>query len=213
MFTNREQAGEVLAGLLAGLALERPVVFALPRGGVPVAIPVARALGAPLELILVRKLGLPGQPELAAGALVDGPPEHVVYNADVLKMAGLRRADLDPVIVRERARNAARREMWLKGRAPVDVAGRSAVVVDDGIATGATMRAALMALRERGPREIVLAVPVAARDTATEMERLADRVICAERPEMFRAVGLHYAEFGQVDDGEVAAMMAGINKE
>lgn len=208
MYDTREQAGEVLAKALGALDLTDPVVFALPRGGVPVALPVAKALGAPLDLMLVRKIGVPMQRELAAGALVDGPPEHIVFNDFVMRAAGLTEADLQSIIAEERTKNAERRELWLKGRAPVDVTGRSAVVVDDGIATGATMKAALMGLRERGPKEIVLAVPVAAADTLEEMKTLADRVVCPLVPEYFQAVGLHYRDFGQVSDDEVATMLS-----
>ncbi|WP_137701122.1 phosphoribosyltransferase [Marimonas lutisalis] len=207
MFDNRDAAGEALAKALAELELTDPVVFALPRGGVPVALPVARALKAPLDLVLVRKIGTPWQPELAAGALVDGPPEHIVFNEHVLRAAGLSREDLEATIASERKKNAERRAMWLEGRDPVAVKDRSAIVIDDGIATGATMKAALMGLREREPKEIVLAVPVAARDTLREMEALADRVVCLERPEFFQAVGLHYRDFGQVSDEAVTEMM------
>ncbi|MDQ2089797.1 phosphoribosyltransferase [Marimonas arenosa] len=213
MYETREAAGEVLAEAVAALDLTDPVVFALPRGGVPVALPVAKVLGAPLDLMLVRKIGLPMQPELAAGALVDGPPEHIVWNEFVLSASGLSEADLQDIVIEERAKNADRRRLWLKGRAPIDVTGRSAVVVDDGIATGATMKAALKGLRERGPKEIVLAVPVAAADTLEEMRTLAEYVVCPLVPDYFRAVGLHYRKFGQVADDEVAAMMAAQNKE
>ena len=213
MYATREAAGEVLAEALARLDLSDPVVLALPRGGVPVALPVARALSAPLDLILVRKIGLPRQPELAAGALVEGPPEHIVWNEHVLRGTGLAPADLEATVERERATNAARRGKWLKGHDPVDVAGRSAVVVDDGIATGATMKAAITGLRARGPREIVLAVPVAAADTLEEMRALVDRVVCPLVPEHFRAVGLYYRDFGQVADEAVAAIMAAQGKE
>lgn len=207
MFENRQQAGEALAAQVVQLELERPVVLALPRGGVPVALPVARALNAPLDLILVRKIGVPGQPELAAGALVEGPPEEIVWNRGVMEGMRLTPADLESAVLRERARIGERREAWLKGRTPVDLEGRSAVLVDDGIATGATVRAALKALRSREPKEVVLAVPVAAADTAREMEQLADRVICLERPARFGSVGFHYRDFGQVADEDVAAML------
>ena len=170
---------------VAALDLTDPVVFALPRGGVPVALPVAKALDAPLDLLLVRKIGTPGQRELAAGALVDGPPEHIVFNDRVMQALRLSELDLDGIIAEERAKNAVRRQQWLQGRAPVNVKGRSAVVVDDGIATGSTMRAAVMALRARGPREIVLAVPVAAADTLEEMRALVDHVVCPQVPAHF----------------------------
>lgn len=213
MYRDRAEAGQTLADRLLELNLTRPVVFALPRGGVPVAVPVARALNAPLDLLLVRKIGVPTQPELAAGAIVDGPPEHIVYNDDILAAVGLRREDLSDLVADKRAQNASRRAMYLSGRGPVSVAGRSAVVVDDGIATGATMRAAIMAIRERHPAEIILAVPVAATDSLREMRSLVDRVICLEAPEHFRAVGLHYHQFDQVDDQTVTRIMAEAMKE
>lgn len=209
MYADREEAGQELARALAGLDLERPVVLALPRGGVPVALPVAQALGAPLDLILVRKIGVPGHPELAAGAIVDGPPEHIHFNEGILKSLGIGHDALADTVAAKRAELACRRARWLNGRAPVSVAGRDAVVIDDGIATGATMHAALMALRDRGPRRIVLAVPVAAADTLAELRDLADVVVCPLVPGYFRAVGLHYRRFDQVPDAAVAGMMAG----
>jgi putative phosphoribosyl transferase len=208
MYANRKDAGEVLATHLVAVDLDHPVVLALPRGGVPVALPVARALDAPLDLLLVRKIGVPGQPELAAGALVDGPPEHIVFNESVMRALRLSQADLDGIIAGERARNAERRAAWLGNRVRPDLTGRSVIVVDDGIATGATMKAALMAVREQAPKEIILAVPVAAEDTLDEMRELVDRVICPQVPRLFRAVGLHYRDFAQVRDAEVAEILA-----
>ena len=208
MYDTRDQAGTELAQAVAALDLTDPVVFALPRGGVPVALPVAKALGAPLDLLLVRKIGVPGQRELAAGALVDGPPEQLVLNDRVLRALRLSRADLEPIIEEERENIAVRRTLWLKGRAAASVQGRSAVVVDDGIATGATMKAALMALRARRPRDITLAVPVAAADTLADLRQLVEHVICPLVPTHFRAVGLHYRDFRQVGDAEVADMLA-----
>lgn len=207
MFRDREEAGRKLAEAVAHAAPEAPVVLALPRGGVPVAQPVAQRLGAPLDLLLVRKLGVPGQPELAAGAVVEGPPHEVAFNADVLRMTGLAEGDFDAAIADKLKEIETRRNTYLQGRAPVDVAGRTAIVVDDGIATGATVRAALKALRRRAPRAIWLAVPVAPREAIAEMEPLVDRLICLEVPPMFYAVGAHYAGFDQVDDAEVAAAM------
>ena len=209
MYQDRTEAGARLAQELQGMALEHPVVLALPRGGVPVALPIARALNAPLDLILVRKIGMPGQPELAAGAIVDGPPEHIHFNARILEAFGLSHDDLADTVAAKRAELAGRRARWLGGRAPVSVVGRDAVVVDDGIATGATMRAALMALRDRRPRRIVLAVPVAAQDTLEALHDLVDAVVCPHVPRYFRAVGLHYRQFDQVPDDAVTRMMAG----
>ncbi len=207
MFNDRDDAGRQLAEAVAAAAPRAPVVLALPRGGVPVARPVARRLGAPLDLLLVRKLGVPGQPELAAGAVVDGAAHEVVFNADVLRMTGLAEGDFDHAIRDKLKEIEARRQSYLQGRAPVDVEGRTAIVVDDGIATGATVRAALKALRRRAPQAIWLAVPVAPREAIAEMEPLVDRLICLEVPPMFYAVGAHYARFDQVDDAEVVAGM------
>lgn len=207
-YADRSAAGQALAAELAVLDLEDPVVLALPRGGVPVALPVARVLDAPLDLILVRKIGCPGQPELAAGAIVDGPPEHVHLNIPILRAFGLRRKDLAQTIETRRAELADRRRRWLGGRGPVAVAGRSAILVDDGIATGATVQAALMALRDRGPARIVLAVPVAAQDTLENLAPLVDQVVCPLVPRDFQAVGLHYRRFDQVSDDTVTRIMA-----
>ena len=207
MFSDRTEAGEALAEALTEAAPKDPVVLALPRGGVPVALPVARALGAPLDLLLVRKIGMPGQSELAAGALVEGDPPQAVYNEELLRMTGLSEADFARQVAEKEEEIAERRRLWLEGRAPVSLDGRTAVVVDDGIATGATVRAALAGLRARAPAEIWLAVPVAPPDTLRALRSLADRVICLETPEHFRAVGLHYRHFPQVSNAEVAEML------
>ena len=206
-FANREDAGRALAVRLAEIAPETPVVLALPRGGVPVALPVARALKAPLDLILVRKIGVPGQEEYAAGAVVDGDPPVTVFNPEALQAHGLTQAGLAPRIAEKLREIAKRREIYLGGRAPVDVKGRTAIVVDDGIATGATVRAALQALRRRGPARIILAVPVAPEDTLKALEPLVDDVVCLLVPRPFYAVGAHYRDFSQVDDAEVTRMM------
>ncbi|TYB81982.1 phosphoribosyltransferase [Maritimibacter fusiformis] len=208
MFANRTEAGKRLAEALGGRKLTRPVVLALPRGGVPVAIPVADRLDAPLDLLMVRKIGAPGNPELAAGAVVNGPAHQVDFNPGVLRGLGLTPADFDAAVQEKLAEIAARRKLWLAGRAPVDVAGRSVIVVDDGIATGSTMRAALKGLAGKGAAEVILAIPVAPEDTLADLEALADHVLCLETPEHFYAVGAHYADFGQVADDTVTAQMA-----
>ncbi|MCX7889433.1 MAG: phosphoribosyltransferase family protein [Rhodobacteraceae bacterium] len=204
MFRDRAEAGRRLAGALAPLALRDPVVLALPRGGVPVAAEIAARLKAPLDLILVRKLGVPGQEELAAGAVAEGA---VVFNPGVLAALGRTEADFAAAVAARRAEIERRRALFLGGRAPADVAGRTAIVVDDGIATGATARAALACLRARGAAAVVLAVPVAAPDSLEALAPLADRIVCLERPADFRAVGLHYADFTQVGDEEVIAIL------
>ncbi|HBS50000.1 MAG TPA: phosphoribosyltransferase [Rhodobacteraceae bacterium] len=202
MFRDRAEAGERLAEAVARAAPRDPVVLALPRGGVPLGRAVAARLGAPLDLVFVRKIGVPGQPEIAAGALVD---EIEVFNEDVLRAEGLDRAEFRDQIDRLRAENAARRGRY--GCAPLPVAGRTAILVDDGIATGASIRAALRATRAAGARAVWIAVPVGPAETVAELGRMADRVICLEQPLPFRAVGLHYRDFGQVSDAEVIDLL------
>jgi len=207
MFQDREDAGQQLARAVAAAAPEDPVVLALPRGGVPLAAAVAEALGAPLDLVLVRKIGMPRQPELAAGAIVDGPAATTLFNAQILRMAGLSEADFDGQIEELKAEIEARRARYLPGRDPVEVAGRTAILVDDGIATGATMRVAIKALRKQKPAAIWVAVPVAPADMVPRLESEAERVICLEVPRDFWAVGAHYREFGQVEDDAVIASL------
>jgi predicted phosphoribosyltransferase len=208
MFRDRAQAGEALADALEDMDLADPVVLALPRGGLPVALPVAKRLGAPLDLLLVRKIGAPGHEELAVGAVVDGPMPETVFNADVLSMLGLGEADFAPTIAGKLAEIEARRALYLGDAPPVPVEGRTVIVVDDGIATGATVRAALRGLARRAPRTVVLAVPVAPADSLAALAPLVTRTVCLEQPEPFVAVGAHYMHFPQVEDGEVVAMLA-----
>jgi predicted phosphoribosyltransferase len=206
MFENRAAAGRALAEALARLDPPAPVVLAAPRGGVPVAAPVAERLGAPLEVLVVRKIGAPNAPELAAGALVEGP-DGLVLNEPLLAELGLTARDLAPIIERERAELARRRARY--GGAPrTPLAGRSAILVDDGIATGATVRAALIALGRERPARLVLAVPVAPPDVLDELAPLVDDVVCLARPSPFRAVGFHYRDFGEVGDEDVIAALA-----
>jgi putative phosphoribosyl transferase len=208
MFSDREQAGELLAERVAELSLPDPLVLALPRGGVPVAVPVARRLGAPLDLALVRKIGAPGSPELAAGAIMVGAGvEEIVYNDEVLAMAGLRREELSDAVAQRRAELDERRRRYLGGRDPEPVAGRSVIVVDDGIATGATMRAALQGLRRQQPGRLVLAVPVAPPDTLARLRSLVDDLVCLDAPTPFWAVGQHYRDFAQVSDDDVVSAL------
>lgn len=207
-FVDRTQAGRRLADALERYDGRQTVVLALPRGGVPVAAEVAARIGAPLDLLIVRKIGVPYQPELAMGAVVDGEAPVVVRNEDVIRSAGISAAEFDRVRDRELAEIERRRARYLAGRAPVEIAGRTAIVVDDGIATGATVRAAIRGLRRRKPREIVVAVPVAPPDTVAMLEQEADRVVCLEQPSFFQAIGLHYRDFRQVSDEEVIATLA-----
>ena len=209
LFPDRRQAGIALAHRLAGLALADPVVLALPRGGVPVAVEVARELRAPLDLLLVRKIGAPMQPELAVAAIVDGAQHDLVIDDETLAWSGATREYVDAEAARQLIEIERRRRLYLGGRAPVEIAGRTAIVVDDGIATGTTVRAALKALRRRRPARLVLAVPVAPREAVAELAPEVDQIVCLATPQWFRAVGAHYDDFTQVEDDEVIALLAG----
>lgn len=211
-FLNRDDAGRRLAEAVAVLGLRNPVVLALPRGGVPVARHVAERLKAPLDLILVRKIGAPMHEELAMGAVVDGDPPQVVWNRGVLAELGLDPKDLDKMVAGKVAEIDERRERYLGGRPPVSVAGRDAVVVDDGIATGSTVRAALKALRSKHPSSITLAVPVAPAETAEDLNTAVDHMVCLARPRPFFAVGAHYVDFRQTSDDEVTRTLDTANK-
>lgn len=215
MFANRTEAGRRLAAALVNLpslapdardtlAPERgPIVYALPRGGVPVAAEVAAALHAPLDLILVRKIGVPGWEELALGAVVDGSVPVTVLNDEVVRERRVGRADIETAERTARTELESRRTTYLAGRAPLDPAARTAIVVDDGIATGATARAALRGLRRQKPERIVLAIPVAPSDALETLRDEVDEIVCLETPWPFSAVGAHYRDFGQVSDDEV----------
>ena len=210
MFRNRSDAGKQLANALAGFRDER-VILALPRGGVPVAAEIARPWNASLDLVLVRKIGVPGQKELAMGAVVDGVSPIVVKNDEVIRAVGISEAEFQAVCDAERAEIERRRRSYLGDRPPVDVAGRTVIVVDDGLATGATMRAALRATRMRKPLRLVLAVPVAPADTLAELAGEVDDVVCIETPDYFVSIGGHYADFRQVVDDEVTAALYAAN--
>lgn len=207
-FKDRAEAGKRLAQSLLKYKEEHPVVLALPRGGVPVAAEVAAALNAPLDLILVRKIGLPEQEELAMGAVVDGGTAITVRNDDVIRMAGVSEAEFAAVRDRELAEIERRRQRYIGTRARADVTDRVAIVIDDGIATGATTRAALQALRLRKPKMLILAVPVAPSDTIAAMRAEADVVVCLEDYEIFGAIGVYYSDFRQTSDHEVIATLA-----
>lgn len=207
-FSSRTEAGQLLAKEVAAKNYSNAVVLALPRGGVPIGLAVARALKAPLDLILVRKIGVPWQRELAAGAVVDGKRRDIVYNQEVMAAVGLHKDDIDKAAVKELAEIGRRRALYLGARAPMPVEGRTAIVVDDGIATGTTVKAALQALRRRQPKKLVLAVPVAPPDTIAELRPLVDDIVCLAEPEPFFAIGRFYADFHQVSDDEVIELMA-----
>lgn len=206
-FRDRTEAGERLAEKLAGLGGEDVVVFALPRGGAPVAAPIARALNAPLDLALVRKIGVPFQPELAMGAVADGGAEIVVRNDNVIAAAGVTDADFEKARQREVAELDRRRELYLKGRPRAEAQGRIAIVVDDGVATGATTRAALRAIRARNPKRLVLATPVAATDALATLSGEADEIVCLDAQEDFGAIGFFYRDFRQLTDDEVIGVL------
>jgi predicted phosphoribosyltransferase len=207
-FRDRKDAGQKLAAALAKYQEERAVVLALPRGGVPVAAEVAQALAAPLDLILVRKIGVPMQPELAMGAVVDGAQPIVVRNEEIIRLVGIDAAQFKAVCDRELAEIERRRKRYVGERPHPEVAGRVAIVIDDGIATGATTRAALRATRVRKPKRLVLAVPVAPTSTLEELRDDADEIVCIEDHEPFGAIGYFYFDFRQVSDEEVIEILA-----
>lgn len=210
-YADRAEAGRALAGRLTAYAdRDDVVVLALPRGGVPVAVPVAEALGAPLDVLLVRKLGLPGQPELAMGAIAGvGGDVELVRNERVLRHSHVPDADVDAVHRRE-LEELRRREVTYRGDRPaVPVRDRVVVVVDDGLATGSTMRAAVAAVRRQGPSRVVVAVPVGSADTCAALEQEADEVVCSRTPSPFYAVGQGYLDFSQTSDDEVRAALGG----
>jgi putative phosphoribosyl transferase len=205
-FTDRGDAGRRLAALLGHLRAPDVVVVGLPRGGVPVAVEVARALDAPLDVIVVRKLGVPFQPELAMGAIGEGGVR--VVDERVMLEAGVTPEDFAVVEGRERAELERRVWRFRRGRRPVPLAGRTVVVVDDGIATGSTARAACQVARAQGAAQVVLAVPVAPPRTLASLRRDADEVVCVESPAWFLAIGDCYEDFTQVSDEEVIGLLA-----
>jgi predicted phosphoribosyltransferase len=206
-FRNRTDAGRQLAEKLAAYA-HRPgvLVLALPRGGVPVGFEVARKLGAPLDVFLVRKLGVPGYEELAMGAVATGGVR--VLNDEIVRGLGISEHEIDAAAARE-LQELARRQRLYRGDRPLpDIAGRTVVLVDDGLATGATMRAAIAAVRQQQPARIVVAVPTASPDTCEALKAEADDVVCAMTPEPFLAVGHWYEDFTQTTDDEVRELLA-----
>lgn len=208
LFADRVAAGRALAEALSKRRWKGPVVvLALPRGGVPVAAEIARALNAPLDLLLVRKIGSPWQPELAVAAVVDGTPPDIVVDEETALLAGVDRDYIEARARAEQSEIARRRHLYLKDRGPVPVQGCTAIVVDDGIATGTTVRAALRALKRRWPARTVLAVPLAPADTLQALRGEVDEIVCLAEPSPFFAIGPHYGDFHQVDDDEVIAAM------
>jgi putative phosphoribosyl transferase len=205
-FSDRTEAGSELAALLDQYKdRDDVVVLALPRGGVPVAYQVARLLKAPLDIFLVRKLGVPGHPELAMGAIATGAVR--VLNEDVVNWYGIALSVIDQVARAEQAELERRERAYRDGRPPIPLEGRTVLLIDDGLATGSTMKAAVQAVRAHKPAQIVVAVPVGSPETCAEFTDLADDVVCARTPEPFSAVGLWYRDFSQTSDAEGRALL------
>lgn len=207
VFADRTAAGRQLARVLAQRRFADPVVLALPRGGVPVAVEVALALNAPLDLLIVRKIGAPANAELAVGAIAEGAEAPVVDRESVAG-TGTSQQYVDREAEAQRREIVRRRSLYLHDRPALPVKGRTAIVVDDGLATGSTALAAVRALRERKPARLVLAIPVAPRSTIVRLRPEVDELVCLATPDYFGAVGVHYADFRQVEDEEVIAAMA-----
>jgi predicted phosphoribosyltransferase len=206
MFRDREHAARLLASALKGRELFDPLVLAIPRGGVAVGAVLARALGAELDVVLSRKLRAPGQPELALGAVAEDGRVYLTPHARTVP--GVTGGCLADERQYQLAEIARRKQLFRPGRAPAPVVGRSVIVTDDGIATGATMVAALRTVRERGPRELIVAVPVAPPERLEAISRLCDEAVCLLTPETFRGVGQFYEDFTQVEDDEVLTLLA-----
>jgi len=206
-FADRHDAGRRLAERLRALATDEPVVLGLPRGGVPVAVEVARALAAPLDVILVRKLGVPSRPELAMGAI--GEDGVRVVDATLVERLGISERALARVEARERTELERRARRYRGERTPIPITGRDVVIVDDGLATGATARAAILVARARAARRVVVAVPVAPPETVVALSDQADEVISLETPSTMVAVGAAYVDFSPTSDEEVVALLEG----
>ncbi|MFI0486079.1 phosphoribosyltransferase [Actinomadura sp. 9N215] len=204
-YADRTEAGRVLAERLVPLGLDGAAVLALPRGGVPVGYEIARRLGSPLDVLVTRKIGYPPQPELGVGAIAEGGSP--VFDGDLLERLGLRPEDLAATVAAERAELDRRVAAYRRGRPLPETSGRPVIVVDDGLATGGTARAAVRALRERGPSRLVLAVPVGAAETVRDLEPEVDDLVVPAAPWEFRAVGQWYRDFDQLTDDDVIAWL------
>lgn len=207
LFQNRADAGRQLASQLLHLKDKKPVVLALPRGGVPVGFEITKALMAPIDLVLVRKIGVPWQPELAAAAVVDGDNPQVVENRDVMTALDLTEDFIKEEAAKQLEEIERRREAYLGSRARFDLKGRTAILVDDGIATGATTRAALKAVRRAGPARLVLAVAVAPPDTIEMLRAETDEIVCLATPSLFGGISMFYEDFHQLGDDEVIDLL------
>lgn len=206
-FEDRADAGRRLALAVAACAPPDPLVMALPRGGVPVAFEIARHLNAPLEVLIVRKIGAPGHQEFGLGALVDGEEAELVLNREAVRLVRPARGYIAAEAERQRAEIARRRMLYLGDREPLSPKGRNVVLVDDGIATGGTIRAAIQALRRADVRSLLVAVPVAPVSAIASLRPLVEAIVCLSTPAFFRAVGLHYRDFEQTSDAEVMALL------
>ena len=207
-FSDRADAGRRLAGKLAHLKDRQPVVLALPRGGVAVGFEIAQALNAPLDIVLVRKIGVPWQPELALGAVTDGASPETFIDRDMAAILDIPESYVQEATVRQLDEIERRRRTYCAGRTPLEITGRTAIVVDDGIATGATMQVAIRAVRRRAPARLVLAVPVAPPETLTAFAKEADETICLDMPAALAAIGHYYRDFHQMSDAEVTDLLA-----
>lgn len=206
-FSDRREAGRKLAEAIGGTAIEQPVVLALPRGGVPVAYELARLMNAPLDVLLVRKIGAPSNKEYGIGAVVDGNPPQRVLDETMAAYSRATSEYIERETEKEIGEIARRRTSYLGDRKPIPVTGRNVILVDDGIATGNTVRAAIKALRAQKAASITLAVPVAPREAIDRLKDEVDRIVCLATPSPFIAVGVHYADFTQVPDEEVQALL------
>ncbi|MFZ2100664.1 MAG: phosphoribosyltransferase [Oricola sp.] len=206
-FQNRREAGRELLARLSKIDRQNAVVIALPRGGVPVGDEVARGLGIPLDVILVRKVGAPMQPELAVGAVTDGEDMQVTVNESIKAELGLSDADIEVLAKRQLPEIERRRRLYYEGRKPTPLAGKTVIVVDDGVATGATVNSALRLIRKQKPARLILALPVAPPDAISRLEKEADEVVCLLTPVPFYAVGAHYSDFSQTEDSEVIEIL------
>jgi len=203
IFEDRTEAGKLLAEKLEKFRDEHPVILALPRGGLPIGYEISKALAAPLDIILVRKIGAPGSPELAIGAVVDGDEPELVLNERVVAIYNFPDEYLEEQKQKQLKEIERRRKLYLAGRSPINVEGKTAIIVDDGIATGSTALAAVHALKRKNPKRVVIAVPVAPADTMQKFEQEADEVICLHAPTQFFAIGAFYDNFDQLTDEDV----------
>jgi putative phosphoribosyl transferase len=207
-FEDRSEAGRRLADKLVHLRDRKPVVLALPRGGVAVGFEIARELDAPLDIVLVRKIGVPWQPELALGAVTDGASPETFIDRELAASFDVSDSYIRKETARQLAEIERRRKLYCECHPKPEIAGRTTIIVDDGIATGATMRVALQAMRRRGPARLVLAVPMAPPDTLATLGEQADETICLEAPDMLGAIGFYYRDFHQMSDAEVIDLRA-----